>query len=138
MTSMCCKSTSNARQVEILWFQFQTWLNPFVFPQKNKFDIFWSTTECQNQGCQLVKASDWPTRPSVRPSCPSDKAYGHPLRNIRAYSSIFKHILENFQRICQLHPITNGHVHPSVSPSHPYMMSLSPCLSFMTTLVKTA
>jgi hypothetical protein len=63
------------------------------------------------QGCQGV----WPTITSIRPSCPSDKAYVHPLRNIWAYSSIFKHILENIQRICQLRLIANKHVRPSIT-----------------------
>jgi hypothetical protein len=34
--------------------------------------------------------------------------------SVKEYLSIFKHILENIQRICQLHPIANGHVRPSV------------------------
>jgi hypothetical protein len=49
-------------------------------------------------------ATDIPTRRSVM----SNKALIHPLRNIQAYLSIFEHILENIQRICQLRPIANG------------------------------
>jgi hypothetical protein len=58
------------------------------------------------QGCQGV----WLTDTSVRLSCPSNKAYVRLLRN--------------FQRICQLCPIANGHVRPSVRLSCPYMTSL--------------
>jgi hypothetical protein len=66
---------------------------------------------------RVAKASDRLTRPFVK-----------------EYSSIFEHILENIQKICQLRPIANRHVRPSVHPSCPYTMSLSPYLSFMTTL----
>ena len=61
-------------------------------------------------GCKVVTATDGWTRPSVS----SDKALIRPLRK---YLNIFKHILENIQKICQLRPIANGHNQPSVRPS---------------------
>jgi hypothetical protein len=60
---------------------------------------------------RVVTAIDGSTRPSVT----SNKALVRPLRNIQAYSSIFVHILENIQRICQLCPIPNGQNRPSVT-----------------------
>jgi hypothetical protein len=83
------------------------------------------------QGCH----GDGQTDTSVRPSVTFDKALLHPLRNIRAYLSIFEHILENIQRICPLCPITNGHDRPSAHLSRPYTTSLLPHLSSMTTLI---
>jgi hypothetical protein len=56
------------------------------------------------QGCH----GDGRTNTSVRPFVTSDKALVLPLRNIRAYLSIFEHIIENIQRIYQLCPIANG------------------------------
>jgi hypothetical protein len=63
------------------------------------------------QGCH----SDGRTDTTVRLSVTSNKALVSPLKNIRAYLSIFKHILENIQRIYQLHLIANGHDRPSVT-----------------------
>jgi hypothetical protein len=53
----------------------------------------------------------------VRPSCPS----------VKEYLSIFKHILENIQRICQFRPIANGHVRPSITSLNDIF---TPCPSF--------
>jgi hypothetical protein len=77
------------------------------------------------QGCH----SDGQTDTSIT----SNKALVHPLRNIRAYLSIFKHILENIQRSYQLRPIVNGQNRPFVCLSRPYTTCLLPRLSSMTT-----
>jgi hypothetical protein len=56
---------------------------------------------------RVVKASDQLRCPSVR--------HIRPLRSTRTYLSIFKHILENIQRISQLSPIaTDMSIRPSV------------------------
>jgi hypothetical protein len=48
----------------------------------------------------------------VRSSVTFNKALVHPLRK---YFSIFEHILENIQRICQLCPLANGQNQLSVT-----------------------
>jgi hypothetical protein len=66
-----------------------------------------------NQGCHGDGRTDM--------SVTSDKALVRPLRNIRAYSSIFEHILKNIQRICQLRSMANRQDRPSIRP---YITSL--------------
>jgi hypothetical protein len=96
----------------------------FVIPQ---------TFNKRNQHCPIQGFhSDGRTNTSVRPFVMSDKALVRPLRK---YSSIFEHILENIQRICQLRPIANGQNRLSVRPSRSYMTGLLPHPSSMTTLV---
>jgi hypothetical protein len=84
-------------------------------------------TSNEHPSSRVVTATDRRTRPSIT----SNKALVRPLRK---YSSIFEHILENFQRICQLHPISNGQNRPSIRLSRPYMTGLLPRPSYMTTL----
>jgi hypothetical protein len=86
--------------------------------------------ESPSQGCHGNGRTDT--------SVTSDKALVCPLRNIRAYLSIFEHILENIQRICQLRPIANGQDRLSVRTSHPYTTGFLPRPSSMTTLVQVS
>jgi hypothetical protein len=80
---------------------------------------------CQQVGLGLSRRRmDRHVRHIQKGSCPS----------VKEYSSIFKHILENIQRICQLHPIANGQDWSFVCPSRPYTRGLLPRPSSMTTL----
>jgi hypothetical protein len=65
---------------------------------------------------------------SFCPSYPSVKEYSNIFEYIQAYS-------REYSKNKSIKSNSNGHVHPSVRPSHPYTTSLSPCPSFMTTLI---
>jgi hypothetical protein len=75
---------------------------------KSITSLTWGDTQAINR---VVKTSNRLTCPSIPPSCPSNKAYVRPLRNI--------------QRICQLRPLANGHVRPSVTSLYDIFIPIS-------------